>query len=86
MPDPNFFHPGSTSTKNCFQALGIWAGLFIPGPDPYFFNLYWIHNTAVPEFIDAVFAKTASINSGTVLLIISSWNIIPDFILSAQDQ
>ncbi len=50
ISDPNFIHPGSRvkkipdpvkefkyfNPKNCFKHSELWAGLFIPDPDPDF--------------------------------------------------
>ncbi len=46
IPDPKFFHPGSTSKnlsiltqKIVLKLSEIWSGLFIPDPDPDFLRI-----------------------------------------------
>ncbi len=54
IPDPNFFHPeygvkkipGSRTKefkninlKNCFPAIEIWSGMFVPDPDLDFLTI-----------------------------------------------
>ncbi len=48
IPDRNFFHPESRirikefkyfNSKNCFELLEIWSGLFIPDPDLYLLTI-----------------------------------------------